>query len=52
MSDPGRPKIVTARVDGEDLVISGDGVELIRMPRRVGMWLIARIAEALVEQRP
>lgn len=47
MSKPARPMIVTAHVDGGELVIAGDGVELIRTPARSGLWLIIRIAEAL-----
>lgn len=46
-----RPKIVTARVEGDELVIAGGGVDLIRMPVRSGLWLVARIAEAIVEAR-
>ena len=41
------PRLITFEPDGDDLVLMGDGVPLVRFTRRSGLWVIARIAEAL-----
>lgn len=52
MADTPKPHLVTARVAGGEVIISGDGVELMRLSVRKAVWLIARIAEAVAEPRP
>lgn len=46
-----RPNLITARVEGGEVIISGDGVELVRMRVRRAIWLIARMAEEIALSR-
>lgn len=45
-----RPQILSASADGEDVTLLGDGVPLIVINREHAIWLIVRLAQALVRR--
>lgn len=41
------PRLVTWQIEPGALVLVGEGVPLVRIPRRPGLWALARLFEAL-----